>query len=404
VSKQQQVSNASRLLVLCCLAVNAVYGAYLASIGLLLPQLGRAFTLDTAGQGRIMSAGFAGCVAGVLTCGPLSDRAGRQKVVVGCGALFCIGLTGLATSHTVLAALCAAPLAGAGSAGMQAASGAYSADLLPALKAQVLNLCQVAFAAGAVAGPFATARVLATSSYSWHGVYSGLAASVAAIIGLFVVLGLTQGKRADAQAAQNAQTDAPSSLLRLITVRSFVVLCLAQLFYAGAEVGYFEWMPSYIQYRFPQALALAAECVSLFWFGMTLGRMAMAPLLLRFRPLPLGAVLALSGACAAGITPFVSASVYLGLCVLLVGLFFGGVYSSILVETGHRFSNSLGTAIGGIAAASSCGTTTIPWAVGKAAASTAGWHAGLLFIPASAAVASAALFGMHLKSRQMPAR
>ena len=163
-------------------------------------------------------------------------------------------------------------------------------------------------------------------------------------------------------------------------------------------MGYFEWMPSYIHAEIPKAVALESGCVSLFWSGMTLGRMAMAPLLLRFKPLPLGGMLALLGGVSSAITPFASSQPALSACVLLVGLFFGGVYSAILVETGFRFTGSLGAAIGGIAAASSCGTTTIPWAVGAAAASSAGWHSGLLLIPVSAATSSAILFILNYYS------
>ena len=290
---------------------------------------------------------------------------------------------------------------------MQAASGAFSADLLPRFKAQILNLCQVAFAAGAVIGPLCAAHYInsALAASSWRGVYLTFAAAVAVLCVLFAVL------RGGASAAHSASTNrshktsspataaSPSTLQGLLISPAFLALCTAQLFYAGAEVGYFEWMPTYIRYRAPHAGTLATGCVSLFWFGMTLGRMIMAPLLMRFRPLPLGSLLAICGGAAALATLAADSGRALGTCILLVGLFFGGVYSSILVESGFRFPGALGAAIGGIAAASSCGTSTIPWAVGAVAASPAGWHAGLMLIPISAAISAAVLLALNLHGR-----
>ena len=139
------------LLVTCC-AVNTLYAIYFGAIGVLLPAIGAAFQVGSAAQGRLFPANFAGMIASVLISGTLSDRFGRQRVMLGGAALFGIGLFLFGAAPGFGMALLAAPLIGAGSGGMVIVGNALVSDLFPERRAVLLNATQVMFGVGAAAG------------------------------------------------------------------------------------------------------------------------------------------------------------------------------------------------------------------------------------------------------------
>lgn len=387
-------SNTNRqTLLAACFAVNIIYGAYLGAIGVLLPQIGQTFHINSAEQGKIMSAGFAGSILSVLICGFLSDQLGRKRVMVGTCALFSAGLLLVGSARAELFALCSAPLIGAGSAGAQTVASALAADLYPAARGKVLNACQVAFAAGAVVGPGAVYLLLACGA-AWRSVYIGMGAMAAVL-----ACALAMQKFVVSFVERESPLSA-AGVIRLLWQPAFVGLCTAQLLYAGAEVGFFEWMPSYFKLSLHGAGAWVGNVVSIFWIAMMAGRLAMGLLLGRFETLKLGIFLAGTGALGALLALCADRPLIVIVFVAQTGLCFGGIYSAILVEAGDRFHSSsvLGTVVGGIAAASCVGTSTVPWAVGSLAASTGNWRIGLSLVPLSALLAAFVL--MFVRARR----
>ena len=279
---------------------------------------------------------------------------------------------------------------------MQAVASALAADLFPAKRGIVINACQIAFAAGAVVGP-GSIYLLLVSGASWRSVYIGMGVIAAALVCLLAAQRL-------ARASIGQPTLAIAVVSRLLLQPAFVCLCIAQLFYAGAEVGFFEWMPTYFGKALhgPAAAANVGKVVSVFWMAMTAGRLAMGGLLGRFDSLKLGITLACTGAAAALLALDTQRPQVVMLFVAATGLCYGGIYSAILVETGDRFhaSSVLGAALGGVAAAGSVGSSCIPWAVGAVAASSGQWRIGLSLAPTSALI-SAVLLAFVLMQRRI---
>ena len=104
---------------------------YLSGISVVLPAIGQAFHIDSAQQGKLFPANFAGMIVSVLVCGTLSDRWGRKNVLLVSAGLYAAGLLLFGLAPTFGLALCAAPLVGAGSGGMQIVSSALASDLFP---------------------------------------------------------------------------------------------------------------------------------------------------------------------------------------------------------------------------------------------------------------------------------
>ncbi len=374
--------------------LNLLYAMYISGLGVLLPAVGRTFHLGMEVKGRLFPASFLGAVIGVLVTGWLSDRFGRKPVLLISIGLYTLGLVCCGAASSFGLALMAAPLIGAGSAGMQSVMNAALSDLFPERRAVVLNSMQVAFGVGAVLSP-ALAQQLLQAGTDWRLLYFGLAAGVAVMGGVLIVLPM---RRPDRLAA----TPTPAVLLATLTAPLVGALCLAQMFYAGAEVGFFSWMPTYFNLRLPGGVRWAGLIVSLFWVGMTAGRLWTGWLLGRIALLPLRRRLATAGAVCATVTLLMQSPLTVMVWVLLTGLCFGGIYSVILAEGGERFPEAAGTVFGAISASGNIGVALFPWAIGALVNVGVDWRVALSLPPLCAAAVALNALWLEMAGRRTP--
>lgn len=359
----------------CCLAL-FLYAVYLGALSVLLPFIGASFGLGSAAEGRLFPANFVGFVVGVLVCGGLSDRLGRKAVLLlGIGA-YALGLALFGGAAAYPSALLASALIGAGTGAMETVASALASDLFPERRAFILNALQVAFGAGAALSP-ALSHHLLTSGTDWRTLYLALAVANAL---LFLTLTLQSVPR----------TIHPPEALDLAALRAvlrqpaFVVLCLSQALYVGAETGFFSWMPTYFQ-RLPGGPAWAGLVVTGFWVAMTVGRLATGALVAHMPLSRLILWLALGGVAGSFLALLSTSPILVFVGVVWTGLCFSGIFGLILAEAGERFPQIAGTVFGGVVAAGGVGGAVIPWAVGALADTALGWRGALALVPFTAA-------------------
>jgi fucose permease len=256
---------------------------------------------------------------------------------------------------------------------MQTVANAMVADLYPARQRVMVNAAQIAFGCGAMCGPFAAARLMAAGA-DWRALYAGLAAVIAC---LFMVTLLAPSMPG---ATRRNMID-PAMLKAILRQPAFQNLCLVAALYAGAEVGFFQWMPSYFHHRIVGGDRWAGAIVTIFWTGMTLGRIGSGSLITRFPLRTLRAALSATGALAAIAALAFASPAPTAICVLLTGVCFGGIFSLILAEAAQRYSQAIGTAFGIVVAISGVGTAIIPWAIGTIAGTPLDWRGGLGLVP-----------------------
>jgi len=366
----------SLLAATCCLVL-FLYAVYLGALSVLLPFIGASFGLGSGAEGRLFPADFIGFVTGVLACGYLSDRFGRKAVLLLGIGVYAAGLCLFGAVPAFAAALAATALVGAGTGAMETVASALAADLYPERRAFLLNGLQIAFGAGAALSP-AGAHFLLTSGTDWHALYLGLAGADGV---LFLALLLQPVPR-----VRHAPEALDMRALRAILRQpAFLILCVSQALYVGAEVGFFSWMPTYFQRRLPGGAAWAGLVVTVFWVAMTCGRVATGAVVGRVALLRLILWLAGGGALGSALALLWTTPATVLCFVTWTGLCFSGIFGLILAEAGERFPRAAGTVFGGVVAAGGVGGAVIPWAVGVLADTPVGWRGALAMIPLAAA-------------------
>ena len=360
----------------CCLAM-FLFAVYLGAIGVLLPAIGQTFGLGASGQGRLFPANFAGFTLVVLVAGAASDRLPRKAVLMAGVALFALGLILFARAATFDVALAASALIGGGSGAMGVTSSALALDLYPHRRGNLLAAIQVAFGLGAALGP-GVAAVLLHQQVSWRVLYVALA-----LVNIGLLFALQFQKVTGRAKPANARPT--PSLLQLLARRPVQLLCLFQILYGGAEVGYYSWMPTYFEKRLPGGALIAGATVTVFWIAMTIGRSLTGKYMGRQPFMRLSTRLALGGAVSAGLTLVWHNPYIVMLFVALTGLCFAGIYILLTAEASERYPDEVGGVFGCMNAIGATGSALIPFAVGSVAATQAGWTGALLLIPCAAA-------------------
>ena len=386
-ARSQRPSGHRILVALCCAAL-FLFAVYLGAIGIFLPVLGETFHLGPAAQGRIFPANFGGFIVGVLACGFLSDRIGRKRVLLGAILLFALaqGLVGF--SRTFGSLLVGFALIGAGGGAMETVASALAADLLPERRAAIINALQIAFGSGAAFSPLLAHKLLMAGA-DWHRLFMAVA------LANIVLMALLAFQTVPATPHQPEAFKVVSTYT-VLKHPIFLILCLCQALYVGAETGFSSWLPSYFN-RLPGGAAWTGIVVTGFWAAMTLGRAVVGGGISGLPLTRLACGLAFLGTVAAGLTllPHQASFAFLG--VLGTGLFFSGIFGLILAEAGDRFPQSAGIVFGCVVAAGGIGGAVVPWAIGALTSLSWGWSGAMALIPAAALLLAVILLSLARK-------
>ena len=158
-----------RLLALCA-AVLFVDGFDTQAIGYVAPALSREWALPRGALGPVLSASLAGLMLGALILGPLADRVGRRRIIIGSTLVF--GLftlaTTLATDTTSLMAL--RFLTGLGLGGAMPNAIAMTAEHSPhRRRATMVMTMFCGFSVGAAVGGLLAAALI--PAFGWRSVF-----------------------------------------------------------------------------------------------------------------------------------------------------------------------------------------------------------------------------------------
>jgi fucose permease len=314
------------------MVLGAAIGMLLSLYGPAIPQLRAAYGVGGSGSALVLSAHFAGAMAGIGWWGLERRLAARARLAIAT-ALLAAGSAGIAFAPAWPVVLMAAFCLGAGFGVAAVELNVLLAEAFGERAAAALNLLGACFGVGAVAGPLA---VGATGGYR----VPFCAGALLALAGLALAWDLP----APAAAPAPLRDEPPSGM-----VGWFVTLCVL---YVGIESGVGGWEATSLLATGSGAIA-AANWTAGFWAALTAGRLLAIPLALRFAPPVLAAGSLLLTAAGLGLAhvPALAPAAY-----TLTGLALGPVFPTVLAwlaasVPGSRRSTAMvfaGAQVGGL--------------------------------------------------------
>ncbi|WDD90918.1 aromatic acid/H+ symport family MFS transporter [Burkholderia sp. FERM BP-3421] len=158
------------LILILCFLIVAADGFDTAAIGFVAPALGQEWHVTKAALGPVMSAALAGLAFGALAAGPLADRIGRKRVLVGSVMLFGLFSIACAFAQTVNALAVLRLLTGLGLGAAMPNAATLMSEYAPHAKRSFLvNTMFCGFTLGSSAGGLVAAALI--PEYGWRSVF-----------------------------------------------------------------------------------------------------------------------------------------------------------------------------------------------------------------------------------------
>ena len=310
---------------------------------LLVPSLIRSIEHDfgqtDAGMGLFYLLNAGAYVTGSMGGGLVTERIGRRRVLATGALLIALGLVALATVTSWPLFLLAAVPFGLGSGAIDGGGNALFLDLFASGRGRALNLLHLFFSLGALGSPFMVGR-LVESGIPWQVVMVGTAAVAVLLAGVLAVLEMPSGHH------DGVSADPAAASGRLALDPLLLALAVAIALYVASEIGVSNWL---VRFLSSAPLGIATTSLTLFWAGLTLGRLVSARLADRFDHARFAAASSVVMAVAlvgAVVVPSLPVSVAL---FALAGFVSGPVYPLIIAIGGERFP-SRSAAVGGFLA------------------------------------------------------
>jgi fucose permease len=336
--------------------------------------------------------------AGSFGGGLLTERFGRRAVLTIAALLIALGLISQALSPTWIAFLAAGVPTGWASGAIDGGVNGLFLAMYPRSRGGALNMLHLFFALGALTSPFLVGQ-LVSAGFSWQAVILATGA-VALVLGLLLArTDLPSGRiRRDVWIVGRSLGGPPVVKSRPGAAWPFAALAIAIGCYVASEVGVSNWL---VRFLSSAPLAVATASLSLFWGGLTLGRLLSSLIADRLHSVAFAgtsAGLASVALIGAVIVPSMPVAIAL---FSLCGFFFGPVYPMIMVVGGTLYPHRLAAVSGGLGAAAVAGSVVYPPVMGFLS-DRVGLGAGMIGAGTLAAASALALVGASLAGRRMP--
>lgn len=249
-------------------------GANDGALGVLLPSLQTYYDVDRATVGLPLLSGAAGYLLAAFSNGLMAQKLGtRQLLLLGATSFF-IG-QGMFSLKLPFTAILFTPLfLGLGASMMEASLNAYIARMPN--NTALLNYLHAFYGFGALLSPVIASWLISVDC-GWNSIYSILASACVVLL-----IGFGTSFKVDNNnfpAGEFGLEKVPGNVLGdTLKQRVVWIVALFMLFYVGSEITLGNWSFSILTEERHQSELLSGSLVSGYWLGLTLGRLALAPL------------------------------------------------------------------------------------------------------------------------------
>ncbi|MFV3075522.1 MFS transporter [Niveispirillum fermenti] len=394
--RPEPLSPAQRRTFLLCFVVAMLDGFDTLVVAFIAPVLEQDWALDPARLGLLFGAGLLGAALGGFIGGPLADRFGRRRTLLGCVALFSVLTLVCAVAPDFTTLLVLRLLAGLGLGGAIPNITALTAENVPASRrSSLVTRMFIGFPLGAVVGGGICA--LMVPEVGWRSAFW-----LGGVLPLVLLPALWRHlPRSLAAAGAAAPAGAGAAIAgQFRDGRAAATLLLWLGAFGILLVSYFliNWTPMALSAAgLPTGWAVAGGVV--LNLGGVVGALSMSLIIDRFGPFRcVGLALAAGSLAVLAMGLAVDHPVVLALLVPLVGFMVIGAQLNIPSMAAQLFPAAMrGTGVGWTMAAGRAGSILGPTLGGGLMATGMQWGVLFALVGLSAAIAAAALFVAGLK-------
>jgi fucose permease len=332
-------------------------------LGVAWPSMRAFFGVELQALGALLVATTAGYVVSSFSSGRLLRRLNLGTVLAASCLLTASGLLGYAAASHWPVVLALGVVLGVGAGAIDAALNTYVATHYGA---RMLNWLHACFGVGAASGSLVMTAVLQRGS-SWQRGYVIVGVAQIALATCFVVT-FRSWPRSDGLAPATDRHDSASMIATLNVPAAWLGMAVF-IAYAGVEASIGAWTYTLLTEARHMATVEAGLLASLFWGGITAGRLlaAMAGGMVEVRVMLRIALW--SVALGVALIWADAGVVVTGAGLLIAGIACGPIFPSLIATTPGRVGSShSANAVGFEIAASAVGISVVPALVGVAAA------------------------------------
>jgi len=346
-----------RSLYFAMLASFAMFGVCVTIIGATLPRILDDFQWGYLATGIVLCSGSLGYLVSAFASGMLAHRIGPKRVVVIGLGLQAVGLSLFVTTPNVPLNILLYFLIGVGQGGMEVVVNYAVVRMERGGKSRLMNLMHAAFCVGAVAGPFAVATLMDV----WQVVYRLMAVEALVMAGTMALLPFSR------LGGDNEEHKDRLRTLQLIRHPLLILSFLILVIYVGTELGTSAWVGEYFETVLGTSPFTAAMMVSIFWFGLLIGRLG---LFLGYHGRRQAEVLLILGViCTGGLlfAVLMEGPWLAGAGFFLAGLGYSAIYPLVMALIGKHFKRGQSIAVGFAATGGGIGSFASPFVTGAIA-------------------------------------
>jgi fucose permease len=332
--------------------------------GLLIPSLIRSieatFGQTDAGIGVVYLVYSLAYASGSFAGGALTERLGRRLVLGGAVLITAVGVAGLGLAPTWAAFVMVALTVGAGAGCLDGGANGLVLDVYREGRGRAMNLLHVSFSVGALAAPLIVGT-LVEGGVPWEAVAVGTGAVVSLLAVAYVVVPMPSGRRTTRGAGTHVAGTPVGHGGRTLLSGPLLLLGIAIAAYVASEVGISNWLVRFLE---PAPLTTATLALSLYWAGLTVGRLVSSVIADRFDHLrfTIACTLALAVLIAAAVlVPSLPLSI---VAFAAAGVASGPVFPMIVAIGGDRYPQRSAAVGGSLAGMAVIGSTIYPPAMG----------------------------------------
>ena len=336
-------------------------------MGVLIPSLQIQYHVDKATVGLLFFSSVLGYLIAAFISGPLVGKLGIRLFLLLGVSCFLAGAIVLSTIPPFGVALLMLLPLGFGGALLDAGLNAYIAGL--PRNTALLNYLHAFYGTGALLGPILASTILAIG-LTWNFVY---VTWIFLCVVLFIAVILFFQHRTATVQESSTNTE-KNTLVSTLKRRIVWIVALFLLFYVGTEVSLGNWSYSFLLEERHGLPLFSGWIVSGYWIGLTLGRLVLPRVAVRFgdKRLIQGCLIGVAiGVLIVWLIPLNAVAAF-GLC--FTGFCLGPIFPTTIGLMSQLVpSRLLASAIGFLVSFGSMGAALFPWLAGNLAQAVGLW-------------------------------